>query len=156
MYMEESVLKHCSRCNKSKNLDEFTELRKLCNECIEDKREYHRCKRAGIERVKEVKEPTIKYKLRNYYCEVCEYELRLCKKKGHEQTLYHQDRLRRKEHPEEFENEEKPDRTYFENGKEYFICNKCKRGVMSSLWARHCASLDHLGKKSLRSTTPNF
>ena len=104
--MEEIVFKHCSRCNKSKAVEEFTEPNRLCNLCIEDNREYRRCKKDWVERAKEVKEPTITYKLRNYYCEVCKYELRLCKKSQHEQTLYHQDRLRRKEHPEEFENEE--------------------------------------------------
>ena len=144
--MEEIVFKHCSRCNKSKAVEEFTEPNRLCNLCIEDNREYRRCKKDWVERAKEVKEPTITYKLRNYYCEVCKYELRLCKKSQHEQTLYHQDRLRRKEHPEEFENEEKPDRIRFQDGKEYFKWNKCKSGVMSSLWGRHCATLEHQKK----------
>ena len=139
--------KTCSRCNKKKTVDEFTEPRKLCNTCIEDKRDYNKCKREGIEREKEVKEPTIQYRLRNYHCEICNYELRLCKKNQHVQTEYHKDRLRRKEHPEEFENEEKPHHKTVLDGKEFFHCNKCKLSVMSSQWGRHCLSLDHLGKK---------
>ena len=42
--------KYCSRCKKNKNTDEFTEPYKLCNTCIEDKREYRRCKKEGVER----------------------------------------------------------------------------------------------------------
>ena len=111
--MEEIVFKHCSRCNKSKAVEEFTEPNKLCNLCIEDNREYRRCKKEGVEKPRKTKEPTIPFALRTHYCEVCEYTVRLCKKAQHEQSNYHKDRLRRKEHPEEFENEEKPDRIFF-------------------------------------------
>ena len=140
-------IKKCSRCKKVKSVDEFTEPRKLCNTCIEDKKEYHKCKRDGIERVKEVKEPTVKFNLRNYCCEICKYEVRLCKKNQHEQGDYHKDRVRRKEHPEEYENEEKPDWTRLIDGKHFFHCNKCSCSVMTSQWGRHCASLKHIEKK---------
>ena len=145
--MEEIVFKHCSRCNKSKAVEEFTEPNKLCNLCIEDNREYRRCKKEGVEKTRKKKEPTIPFALRTHYCEVCEYTVRLCKKAQHEQSNYHKDRLRRKEHPEEFENEEKPDRIFFQDGKEYFKCNKCKfGGMLSSQRARHCATLEHQKK----------
>ena len=139
--------KQCSRCKKIKPLHNFIEPRKLCNQCIEDKKEYHRCKQEGIERVKEVKEPKVKFVLRNYYCSICEYDVRLCKKTQHEQTDYHKDRMRRKEHPEEFENEEAPEWKNIIHGKEFFHCSKCKLGVISSQWGRHCASIEHSGKK---------
>ena len=87
--------------------------------------------------------------MNNHYCQICEYNVRLCKKTQHEQSDYHKDRERRKEHPEEYENEEKPDWKRFFDGKEFFHCNRCGCTVMSSQWGRHCASLEHLGKKKV-------
>ena len=36
--MSEIEMKRCSRCRKTKNENEFTEPRKLCNKCIDDKK----------------------------------------------------------------------------------------------------------------------
>ena len=42
----------------------------------------------------------------------------------HENTEYHKDRLRRQEHPEEYEDEEEPCfKTIGSNHKHYFGCN---------------------------------
>ena len=135
--MEEIVFKHCSRCNKSKAVEEFTEPNKLCSLCIEDNREYRRCKKDGVEKTRKTKEPTIPFALRTQYCEVCEYTVRLCKKAQHEQSNYHKDRLRRKERPEEFENEEKPDRILF----------KMVRSILNAIYVNsvECYLLNGLG-----------
>ena len=91
--MEEIIYKYCSRCKKSKEVDEFTEPRKLCNKCIEDKKEYYRCKRDGIERVEEVVEDTTPYKMKMYDCPLCRYSVKLYKKSQHEKSQGHQQKL---------------------------------------------------------------
>ena len=78
---------------------------------------------------------------------MCEYNIKLCKKNQYEQTDYHKNRIRRKEHPEKFENEKAPERKQILNGKEFFHCSKCKLGIMSSQWGRHCVSLEHFGEE---------
>ena len=89
------MYKTCSRCNKSKEVDNFTEPRKLCNTSIEDKKEYYKCKRDGVERVKEVKEPTTPYKMRMYDCPLCKYSVKLYKKSQHEKSMGHQQEMKK-------------------------------------------------------------
>ena len=93
--MEDIVYKYCSRCKKSKEVDEFTEPRKLCNTCIEDKKEYYRCKRDGVERVREVKEPTTPYKMKMYDSPLCRYSVKLHKKSQHGKSKGLQEKLKK-------------------------------------------------------------
>ena len=37
--MAENDIKKCTRCNKIKRVDEFTEPNKLCDVCFEDKKD---------------------------------------------------------------------------------------------------------------------
>ena len=88
-------------------------------------------KKNGTERVKE---PKLKLEQQMHFCEVCNYEIKLCKKNQHEGTNYHLDRLERKEHPEKIEDEEKPDSKSIIDSKEYVHCYKCKLVILSSKW----------------------
>ena len=151
--MEGSLDKQCSRCKKMKQTDEFSGTHKLCDWCIEAKKEYQRCKREGIEKVKELK---TKFEMKNHWCEICNYEIRLCKKAQHEKSLYHLDRLNRKEHPEKYENEEKPDDKTMIDGREYFQCYKCKLAILSSNWHKHILTKDHLQKTKKKNLAPRF
>ena len=81
-----------------------------------------------------------------HFCEVCNYEIKLCKKNQHEGTNYHLDRLERKEHPENFEDEEQPDSKSIIHDKEYFQCYKCKLAILSTNWKKHCLTKEHMGK----------
>ena len=86
--MEKIEYKTCSRCNKSKNIDEFTEPKKLCNSCLEDKREYRRCKKEGVEKMRAVREPS-NYKTLMYDCPVCNCSVKWYKKAQHMNTKTH-------------------------------------------------------------------
>ena len=130
--------KKCSKCKKELKLSEF--YKSQCIRCYEYNKQYK------LNNLDKVKEQHKAYSMKNYYCEICEYEVRLCKKTQHEQGDYHKDRIRRKEHPE-YENEEKPDWARLIDGKHFFHCNKCSCSVMTSQWGRHCASLKHIEKK---------
>ena len=112
--MEGNLDRKCSRCNKIKCVDEFTEPNKLCNICIEYNKSYYRNKRDGIEITKE---PKTMFEDKIHHCEICKYDIKLCKKAQHEKSLYHLDRLNRIEHPENYENEETPLHKIFINGK---------------------------------------
>ena len=83
-------IKKCSRCYKIKNCNEFTSPRKVCNTCLDDKKEYRRCKREGIERVKEEREPSKRDKTTMYNCPLCQCSVKLYKKAQHEKTKTHQ------------------------------------------------------------------
>ena len=84
----------CSRCNKNKSCNEFTPPNKLCNSCINDKREYRRCKREGIERIKEEKEPSKRDRTTMYSCPLCKCSVKFYKKAQHEKTQTHQNNLK--------------------------------------------------------------
>ena len=85
----------CSRCQKTKDCNEFTVPNKLCNTCINDKREYRRCKKEGIERVKEKKEPVKRDTITMYNCPLCKYSVKLYKKAQHEKSQTHQNNLKK-------------------------------------------------------------
>ena len=68
---------NCSRCKKTKNVNEFTDPHKICDKCIEYKKHYYINKKDGIEIVKE---PKVKFEVKTYCCDVCNYEVLLCKK----------------------------------------------------------------------------
>jgi len=87
---KELETKKCSRCYKIKNCNEFTSPRKVCNTCLDDKKEYRRCKREGIERVKEEKEPPKRDRTIMYNCPLCQCLVKLYKKAQHEKTKTHQ------------------------------------------------------------------
>ena len=87
-YMEKIEYKTCSRCNKSKHIDEFTEPKKLCDSCLEDKKEYRRCKKEGIEKVKAVREPS-NYKTLMYDCPLCNCSVKWYRKAQHLKTKTH-------------------------------------------------------------------
>ena len=80
--------KRCSRCNKIKNIDEFTEPKKLCDSCLEDKKEYRRCKKEGVEKVKAVKEPS-NFKMLMYDCPLCNCSVKLYRKAQHMKSKKH-------------------------------------------------------------------
>ena len=86
--MEKIEYKTCSRCNKSKNVTEFTEPKKLCNSCLEDKREYRRCKKEGVEKMKAVREP-LNYKTLMYDCPLCNCSVKWYRKAQHMNTKTH-------------------------------------------------------------------
>ena len=50
------------------------------------------------------------------------------------------------EHPEEFEDEDKPDSKSIIDSKEYFHCYKCKLVILSSDWTKHTTSKEHIRK----------
>lgn len=102
--MEEILNRRCSRCGKCKGIDEFKDDNKLCNTCIDDKREYRRCKREGIERVrekKETKEPAKRDTTTMYNCPLCKYSVKLYKKSQHEKSQTHQRNLEQQKMNEE-------------------------------------------------------
>ena len=120
-----------------------------CKKCHEYQKQYR------LNTAPAIREKQKVYNLKKCYCDICEYEIRACKKKQHERSDYHKDRLRRQEHPEEYENEEQPDWKRFIDGKEFFQCDKCCCGVMSSQWSMHCSSPEHLEKKFKPKTFTN-
>jgi hypothetical protein len=135
--MFEGGFKTCIKCRGKKlaryyrKLEYYQEMRKTWRE-------------NNPERVKESNE---EYSKRTHFCDVCNYEIRLKDKKRHEQTEYHKDRLKRRDNPEEFENEEKPYHESVVDGKVNFYCPKCKVGVLSSKWSGHISSEQHQKKK---------
>ena len=100
-------------------------------------------KRDGIEIVKELK---VNFEVKTYCCDVCNYEVLLCKKTQHQNSLYHLDILKRRDNPEEFENEENPDGETTILGKQYFQCNKCHLSILTSNWHKHILTKEHLQK----------
>ena len=82
--------------------------------------------------------------------------MQLRNKTKHENTEYHKDRLRRQEHPEEYEDEEEPCfKTIGSNHKHYFGCNFCNKTVLSSQWQKHTTSPEHLQNKFKPKTFTN-
>ena len=70
---------------------------------FDDKREYRRCKREGIEKVrekKEPKEPAIRDTTTMYDCPLCKYSVKLYKKSQHEKSQIHQRNLEQQMHEE--------------------------------------------------------
>lgn len=63
--------------------------------------------------------------------------MQLRNKSRHLKTPYHEDILRRQEHPEKFENEETPDAIHNSKNFLYFGCHKCGEAVLSSQWQTH-------------------
>ena len=145
--MSRPEMKKCSKCKRELEITEF--YKSQCKRCYEYQKQYK------IDNAPAIREKQKVYSLKNCYCEICEYEVRLCKKKQHEQSDYHKDRQRRKEHPEEYENEEQPDWKRYIDGKEFFQCDKCKCSVMSSQWNAHCISPEHVEKKNKTKTFTN-
>ena len=93
-----------------------------------------------------MKEPKVKFEVKTYCCDVCNYEVLLCKKTQHQNSLYHLDILKRRDNPEEFENEENPDGETTILGKQYFQCNKCHLSILTSNWHKHILTKEHLQK----------
>ena len=74
--------------------------------------------------------------------------MQLTNKTKHEKTEYHQDRLRRKEHPEEYKHEEEPCfKTIGSNHKHYFGCRFRYKILLRFQWQKDTTLTAHLEKK---------
>ena len=124
----------CSKCKEIKNVSAFQGY-KTCNMCRETAR---------------------KYKDKYYFCDVCGYSVGAYEKSRHLKTEYHKDRLRRKEHPEEYENEEEPCfKTKGDNDRIYFGCRFFNKTLLCSQWQKHTTSPEHLENKFKQKTLTN-
>ena len=70
-------------------------------------------------------------------CPVCNYSIKKYKKSQHEQSKFHQDSLRRQEHLEEYEEENKPDERVVLDDLEYDYCYCCNFHVRPWEWRWH-------------------
>ena len=119
----ESQKKYCSTCQTNRPIETFEEGFATCSRCKKKKlNRYYRLREHYLELKKEYRQnhkEEISEKHKEYFqsikdviitCPVCNYEIKKYKKSQHEKSQTHQNNLKRQEHPEEFENEEKPDR----------------------------------------------
>ena len=60
-----------------------------------------------------------------YHCELCDEDIKKCKKTQHKKSQNHQYFLRRSLNGDKLE---RPDQREMYDGMEYFCCLKCKRG----------------------------
>ena len=148
--------KMCKKCQHNKPLEAFEEGFLTCTKCREKGRNrYYRKWEHYQELRKEhkknnpekTKESNDKYRMKTHFCKICNYEIKLRDKNKHEITLYHLDRLNRLEHPEKYENEEKPDGETTILGKQYFQCNKCNLSILTSNWHKHILTKEHITRK---------
>lgn len=94
---------YCKGCQTNRALDAFENGFLSCNKCREKGRNrYQRnqdyylnySKQYHQNHPEKIKEAKTKYRDKFVLCEVCDYQIALCNKSRHEQTKYHQDRLR--------------------------------------------------------------
>ena len=90
---------------------------------------------------------------KRYYCPLCEYDVQLYKKSQHEKGKYHQENVRKQTHPEEFENEDQPDRIYTNNnGIKFASCNACRcPQIYLYQWRPHIRTEAHIHNKDGKS-----
>ena len=112
--------KQCSKCKKSKTLDNYRPDRKLCNQCLEEKARYRENHREELrekakeyyqnhkdkakeynERTKEErKEYKKEYRTRTIECPYCLMTIRLNHKSDHDKTKRHQENITNKKETE--------------------------------------------------------
>ena len=75
-----------------------------------------------------------------YHCELCDYDIKKCKKTQHEKSKNHQYFLQKSLNNEKLE---RPDKKEMYNGIEYFCCLKCKRKEINYEWYKHVSDEEH-------------
>ena len=123
----------CCFCKKTKHITEYQQQNKTCNECLEKKKQWRE-----------------KQSEKRYFCHLCEYDVQLYKKNQHEKGKFHQENVRKQTHPEEFENEDQPDRIDIDKyGRKFFICNACRCPQMFPYqWRPHIRTEAHIHNKA--------
>ena len=141
----EEGFKTCNRCRKNcinhyhRNPEKYAEYKKQFRENCPEQYKEQRRKQGKIQREK-IKDVMIT-------CPVCNYSIKKYKKSQHEQSKFHQESLRRQEHPEEYEEEDKPDERVVINDLEYDYCYCCNFRVRPWEWRWHIEEERHKRNK---------
>ena len=131
----------------NKKMSEFRNNNKTCNYCNDNRREW---RKNNPEKVKEARE---RLSEKRYYCPVCEYDVQWIKKSQHENSQWHKDNVRKQTHPEEFENEDKPDDIFTDKqGRTFYSCKACMRQqIWPYQWRLHISREAHQHNKEGKS-----
>ena len=124
-----SSVKTCSRCKKEKNIDEFRNENRQCNQCCEVKKKY---RENNPEKVKEYQK---QYSQKSYICPLCNFEVKTGRKSRHEKSVGHQYYLQQFKKNEE---PEKPDVIYIDDdGVRKCVCFGCRTTETENSWGSH-------------------
>lgn len=164
--------KTCSRCKRSKEVQEFQGENRLCDICLEQ------CKKYREDNDEKIKQREKEYRMNNqeqiaqkkreyrhehrdrinarnrenlarikddiFTCPVCNYDIKKYKKAQHEKSLAHKYYSEKKLNNEE---PEQPDKIQILCGKEHFHCATCNVNTLPCMWVAHLFDKFHIEKK---------
>ena len=106
--------KYCKRCNATKTSDEFNDINKYCERCLEKEREKHhrnkekraeRNQKYYIEHKDEIKEQHREYQKEyrqiEVWCDICDCKVKKCRASKHLHTQKHINNAKQKNAEEE-------------------------------------------------------
>ena len=139
--MEQIERRCCSGCQIMQKVEKFDEGYKTCNVCREKKELYRennpdKGKECNQNRMNKVRDEIVTRT-------VCNYDIKKCKLKQHEQSQTHQYNM--KKFDPDFEKDvPKPDKIRVMNGKEMYECNTCRSTMLPCVWSKHFNQAMHI------------